>query len=113
MAASMIKASISIEADIDASIFLIGSNEKVTKDQDFIFYNNGIDEDKSVVHIRSEGIENNREGFIIHLKKIPEAVQKLVCCLTIHGWEHHHHNLKDALESLSIRLVERTPSNMT
>ncbi|MGR6035791.1 MAG: TerD family protein [Candidatus Nitrosoglobus sp.] len=75
-----------------------------------MFYNNGIDEDKSVVHIRSEGSEHNTEGFIIHLKKVPDEVQKLVCCLTIHG-DHHHQSLKDALKSISIRLVERTPSN--
>lgn len=106
-----IKAGISIEADIDASIFLIGANEKVRKDQDLIFHNNGIDKDKSVVHIRSEGSEHNTEGFIIHLNKLPKAIQKLVCCLTIHGWEHHHHNLKDVLESISTRLIERAPSN--
>jgi stress response protein SCP2/predicted type IV restriction endonuclease len=106
-----VKAGISIEADIDASIFLIGANEKVRKDQDLIFYNNGIDEDKSVVHIRSEGSEHNTEGFIIHLNKLPKAIQKLVCCLTIHGWEHHHHNLNDVLESISTRLIERAPSN--
>jgi stress response protein SCP2 len=104
------KESIAIEADIDASIFLLGSNERVRQAQDFIFYNNGIDEDKSVVHIRSEGSEHNTEGFIIHLKKVPDEVQKLVCCLTIHG-DHHHQSLKDALKSISIRLVERTPSN--
>src|SRR5699024_8747704 len=86
-------------------------NGKVTKDQGFIFYNNGIDEEKSVVHIRSEGGEHNTEGFIVHLNKIPKAVQKLVCCLTIHGWEYHHQKLRDSLESLSIRLVERTPSS--
>lgn len=108
-----IKHTISIETDIDASVFLIGSNEKVRKDQDFIFYNNGIDEDKSVVHIRSEGGEGNKEGFIVHLKKIPKSIQKLVCCLTIHGWEGHHHNLKDILDSLSIQLVERTPFHST
>lgn len=106
-----IKAGISIEADIDASLFLIGRNGKVRKDQDLIFYNNGIDENKSVAHISSEGGENNREGFIIRLTNIPDEIQKLVCCLTIHGWEYHHQNLKDALESLSIRLVERVPSN--
>jgi stress response protein SCP2 len=106
-----IKASISIEADIDASIFLIGANEKIRNDQDLIFYNNGIDEEKSVVHIRSEGSENNTEGFIIHLKKVSEEIQKLVCCLTIHAWEHHHQNLKDVLESLSIKLIDRTPSH--
>jgi stress response protein SCP2/uncharacterized membrane protein len=104
------KESIAIEADIDASIFLLGSNERLRQAQDFIFYNNGIDEDKSVVHIRSEGSEHNTEGFIIHLKKVPDEVQKLVCCLTIHG-DHHHQSLKDALKSISIRLVERTPSN--
>ncbi len=108
-----IKAGLSIEADIDASIFLIGPNEKVRKDQDFIFYNNGIDEDKSIVHISSEGGESTKEGFIIHLKKVPESIQKLVCCLTIHDWEHHHHSLRDTLETLSIRLVERTPSQNT
>lgn len=106
-----IKAGISIEVDIDASLFLIGRNGKVRKDQDLIFYNNGIDENKSVAHISSEGGENNREGFIIRLTNISDEIQKLVCCLTIHGWERHHQNLKDVLESLSIRLAERVPSN--
>jgi stress response protein SCP2/predicted type IV restriction endonuclease len=106
-----IKASVSIEADIDASIFLIGTNGKVRQEQDLIFYNNGIDEDKSVVHIRSEGSEHNTEGFIIHLKKVPDEIQKLVCCLTIHGWEHHHQSLKDILEALSIKLINRTSSH--
>ncbi|ADJ29318.1 TerD family protein [Nitrosococcus watsonii] len=105
------KNNVSIEADIDASIFLVNANEKVRKDQDFIFYNNGIDEDKSVVHISSEGNDNKSTGFIIHLKKISQEIQKLVCCLTIHGWEEHRQNLKDVLELLSISLVDRTPSN--
>ena len=105
------KNNVSTEADIDASIFLVDANEKVRKDQDLIFYNNGIDEDKSVIHISSEGSENSGAGFIVHLGKIPKEIQKLVCCLTIHGWEQHRQNLKDVLEGLSIKLVNRTSSN--
>lgn len=103
--------SVEVEEDIDASIFLVGSNESLISNQDFIFYNDGINQDKLTFHDNSVGDQSDGEKFIVHLNGIPEEIQKLVCCFTLYGWKGHHQKLKDVLESLAIELINHIPSN--
>lgn len=75
--------------DLDASVFLLGSNEKLISDNHFIFYNNLISPDpaKSVQHTGDNltGLgEGDDEVIKINLQKVPGDVQKIVITVTIH-----------------------------
>ena len=37
--------------DLDASVFLLGENDKLLRDEDFVFYNNLSGRDGAVVHM--------------------------------------------------------------
>ncbi|MEM9275407.1 MAG: TerD family protein [Cyanobacteria bacterium P01_F01_bin.143] len=83
--------------DLDASVFLLGNNEKLISDQHFIFYNNltSPDANKSVEHmgdnLTGEG-EGDDEVIKIHLPKVPSDVQKIVVTVTIHEAEKRSQN---------------------
>ncbi|BAZ80889.1 TerD family protein [Sphaerospermopsis kisseleviana CS-549] len=75
--------------DLDASVFLLGTNEKLISDNHFIFYNNLISPDpaKSVQHTGDNltGIgEGDDEVIKINLQKVPADIQKIVITVTIH-----------------------------
>ncbi|WP_373867172.1 TerD family protein [Trichormus variabilis] len=75
--------------DLDASVFLLGSNEKLISDNHFIFYNNRISPDpaKSVEHTGDNltGVgEGDDEVIKINLQKVPADIQKIVITVTIH-----------------------------
>lgn len=75
--------------DLDASVFLLGSNEKLISDNHFIFYNNRISPDpaKSVEHTGDNltGLgEGDDEVIKINLQKVPADIQKIVITVTIH-----------------------------
>lgn len=95
------------DLELDASLFMVGADGKVRKDQDFIFYNNATDEHKSVVHISSRGGVRDSEGFIVHLHKIPDDVKKLVFNLTVYNWEQHGLNLQKSLDAAVIKIIDR------
>ena len=102
------------DLDIDASLFLVGKNGKVRKDQDFIFYNNGMDDDRCVIHMSDQGSQKSNEVFIVHLAKIPDDVDKLIFNLTLHDWEHHHETLGGVIKAALLRITDRkTKSTIT
>jgi tellurium resistance protein TerD len=75
--------------DLDASVFLLGNNEKLISDNHFIFYNNLTSPDpaKSVQHTGDNltGLgEGDDEVIKINLQKVPGDVQKIVITVTIH-----------------------------
>lgn len=73
--------------DLDASAFLLGANDKLITDSDFVFYNNLIARNGAVVH---KGDNRNGDGdgddevIIIDFSKIPDEVQKIAICVTIY-----------------------------
>jgi tellurium resistance protein TerD len=75
--------------DLDASAFMLGSNEKLISDNHFIFYNNltSPDSDKSIQHtgdnLTGAG-DGDDEVIKINLQKVPTEVQKIVITVTIH-----------------------------
>jgi tellurium resistance protein TerD len=73
--------------DLDAAAFLLTENGKVTKDADFVFYNNLKHDSGAVVHqgdnLTGEG-EGDDEQIKVDLTKIPQTYQKVAFTVTIH-----------------------------
>ena len=96
--------------DLDASVFLLNSQEKLISDKHFIFYNNLIspDADKSVKHmgdnLTGEG-EGDDEVIIVDLRKIPENVERIVVTVTIHEADKRKQNFGQVRNAF-VRLVD-------
>lgn len=73
--------------DLDASLFMLGPNGKLQKDEDFIFYNNLEHYSKSVKHMgdnRTGAGEGDDEQIYIDFTKIPSNISKMAIVVTIH-----------------------------
>ena len=96
--------------DIDASVFMLGSNEKIISDRHFIFYNNltSPDPDKSVEHTgdnRTGAGEGDDEVIKIALKKVPADVHKIAITVTIHEADTRQQNFGQ-VENAFVRVVD-------
>ena len=73
--------------DLDASVFLLGSNGKLLRDEDFVFYNNLNGRDGAVVHtgdnLTGDG-DGDDEVIMIDFTKIPEEITKIAVVVTIY-----------------------------
>ncbi|MEM8717712.1 MAG: TerD family protein [Cyanobacteria bacterium P01_G01_bin.39] len=83
--------------DIDASVFLLGSNEKLISDQHFIFYNNRIspDSNQSIQQRgdnRTGAGEGDDEIIDVNLKTVPNDIEKIVLTVTIHEADKRQQN---------------------
>ena len=81
--------------DLDASAFLLDTNDKVHSDADFIFYNQLMSACGSVRHTgdnRTGSGEGDDEVILVDLERVPADVQKVVFVVTIHEakrrWQH-------------------------
>ncbi len=96
--------------DLDASVFLLGSDEKLLSDNHLVFYNNmkSPDPDNSIEHmgdnLTGEG-EGDDEVVIVNLKKVPENVAKLVFVVTIYEADQRKQNFGQ-VENAFVRLVD-------
>ncbi|AZI44163.1 TerD family protein [Deinococcus psychrotolerans] len=74
------------EFDLDASAFTLKADGKIRADGDFIFYNNKVSSDGSVVHNgnnRTGDGEGDDETIDIDLSKVPAEVDKVAITVTI------------------------------
>jgi tellurium resistance protein TerD len=83
--------------DIDASIFLLNSNDKLISDQHFIFYNNPKSPDPGhSIQQRGDNRTGAGEGddeiVDVNLKTIPPEVVKMALTVTIHEADKRHQN---------------------
>lgn len=96
--------------DLDASIFLLGANEKLISDEHFIFYNNltSPDPDQSVKHmgdnLTGEG-EGDDEVILVDLRKVPAEVQRIVITVTIHEADKRGQNFGQ-VRNAYVRVVD-------
>ncbi|MFO8037810.1 MAG: TerD family protein [Sodalinema sp.] len=96
--------------DLDASVFLLGSNEKIISDNHFIFYNNtgSPDPDTSVLYtgdnLTGAG-EGDDEVIKVNFKKVPPEIKKIVVAVTIHEAEERGQNFGQ-VENAFVRLVD-------
>jgi tellurium resistance protein TerD len=75
------------EFDLDASLYLLGSDGKVTDNNDFIFYNNLKNANESVVHQGDNlvgGSGGDDENIMIDLNNVPAKYDKAVIVVTIY-----------------------------
>ncbi len=81
--------------DLDASVFMLGSGDKLQKDEDFIFYNNQKHASGAVIHSgdnRTGAGEGDDESIYIDFTKVPANIEKLAFVVTIHDAETRHQN---------------------
>ena len=93
--------------DLDASAFLLGANDKVRGEHDFIFYNQPRSPEGSVEHTgdnRTGAGDGDDEAVKINLAKIPTDVQKIAITVTIHDAESRGQNFGQ-VQNAFIRVV--------
>ena len=84
-----------VDYDLDASAFLVGESGKVRGDADFIFYNQLVSSCGSVEHTgdnRTGAGAGDDEALKIDLEKVPEAIRRIVVCVTIDDAEARKQN---------------------
>ncbi|WP_330202493.1 TerD family protein [Cyanobacterium sp. Dongsha4] len=95
--------------DLDASVFLLNSNEKLISDQHFIFYNNltSPDPEKSIKHmgdnLTGEG-DGDDEVIIVDLRKVPTDVNRIAITVTIYDADKRKQNFGQVRNAF-VRLV--------
>jgi tellurium resistance protein TerD len=84
-----------VDFDLDASAFLLGANDKVRGEHDFIFYNQPRSPEGSVEHTgdnRTGAGDGDDESLKIDLTRLPADVQKIIFTVTIHDAEARRQN---------------------
>lgn len=99
----------SADFDLDACVFLLGSNGKVLRDEDFVFYNNLNGRNGAVVHTgdnRTGEGEGDDEVILIDFSKIPDEISKIAITVTIHEADKRDQNF-GMVNNAYIRLASR------
>ena len=81
--------------DLDASVFLLAANGKVTSDADFVFYGNLKHASGSVEHMgdnRTGEGEGDDEQIRVDLSKVPANIDKIDFTVTIYEADERHQN---------------------
>lgn len=81
--------------DLDASAFVVGADDKVLSDANFVFYNNRTSPDGAVVYSgdnRSGEGEGDDETIRIDFAKLSPAAKKVLIAVTIHDGEINGQN---------------------
>lgn len=94
--------------DLDASVFMVKENDKVGKDEDFIFYGNLEHSSKSVKHMgdnRTGEGDGDDEVIKIKLDKIPSDYKTLAVTVTIYDAESRLQNF-GMVENAYVRVVD-------
>ena len=81
--------------DLDAEVFMLGSDGKCPADDDLVFYGNLVHASKAVKHLgdnlTGEG-EGDDEQIQIDLRKIPENISRIIFTVTIYDAEKRQLN---------------------
>lgn len=81
--------------DLDASVFILGEDDKLLSDKHFVFYNNLKSPNDSTVHAgdnRTGEGDGDDESIIVDLSKIEPNASKLVFIVTIHEADSRNQN---------------------
>jgi tellurium resistance protein TerD len=100
--------------DLDASAFLVGVNNKIIRDEYFVFYNNPISPDGSVAYggdNRSGAGEGDDETLLVDTSKINSAIQQIVFSCSINEAEERRQNFS-MVNNAYIRIYEQNSGNV-
>lgn len=81
--------------DLDASAFLLNSNSKAARDEDFIFYGNLKSRNNAVIHTgdnRTGAGDGDDEKIIINFATVPADVERIAITVTIYDAETRRQN---------------------
>lgn len=83
--------------DLDASAFMLGENQRLPKDEFFVFYNNQKSPDGAVISSGDDltgGNSDEGDDEILHvdLSKIDPKIQEIIFTVTIHEAENRRQN---------------------
>ncbi len=101
--------------DLDACVFLLGSNGKVMRDEDFVFYNNLSARNGAVVHKgdnRTGEGDGDDETIIIDFTKVPPEIEKIAVTVTIFDADQKHQNFGQVSNSYVRVLKVDTPDDV-
>ena len=88
--------------DLDVSAFLLNKDKKLDRDENFIFYNNKISEDDSVIYT-SDNITGNKvddeELIVVNLNKVPSEIERISIVASIHEVDDEDYYFKDIKNS--------------
>lgn len=94
--------------DLDASVFILGSNKKLLSDDHFVFYNNLKSPDQAVEHtgdnLTGEG-DGDDEQILVDLSKINLNATEICVVVTIHEAERRKQNFGQVRNSY-VRVVD-------
>ncbi|NES94747.1 MAG: TerD family protein [Desertifilum sp. SIO1I2] len=96
------------EYDLDASVFMLGTNGKIPTEKFFVFYNNKQSPDGAVSHLgdnRTGAGEGDDETINLALDKIDPSVQEIVFVVTIHEASQRNQNFGQVKNSF-IRIYD-------
>lgn len=95
--------------DLDLCAFLLNEDGKVRRDQDFVFYNNRLSPCGTIEHSGDEKTGTrvgDDEALTIDLSLIPDDVNKIVFCASLHKAEKRQQNF-GMVKSGMIRLIDK------
>ncbi|WP_305767401.1 TerD family protein [Candidatus Epulonipiscium viviparus] len=95
--------------DLDTSVFMVGSNDKVLEETDFIFYGNLKHKSGSVEHTgdnRTGEGDGDDEVIKVNLALVPDEIKKIVFTVTIHDANERNQNFGLVSNSF-IRIVDQ------
>ena len=98
--------------DLDASAFLLGADNKVRSDADFIFYNNLRSADGAVVHAgdnRTGAGDGDDEVITVDLSKVDPGVARIQVAVTIDEAEARRQNF-GMVQGAFMRVVDASDS---
>ncbi|MBC1237930.1 TerD family protein [Nostoc sp. 2RC] len=95
--------------DLDSSVFMLGSDEKLLSDNHFIFYNNltSPDPHKSLQHMGDNltgAGDGDDEVIKVNLTKVPSEVEKIVVTVTIYEAQQRSQNFGQ-VKNAFVRIV--------
>jgi tellurium resistance protein TerD len=98
-----------VDFDLDASVFLLGTNERLISDKHFIFYNNLTSPDaaKAIEHTGDNltGVGDGDDEVVnINLKQVPTDIEKIVVTVTIHEAQELKQNFGQ-VQNAFVRIV--------
>ncbi len=94
--------------DLDASVFMLGSNGKCPSEKEFIFYGNLSHDSGAVQHMgdnRTGAGEGDDEQIMVDLTKIPANIERIVFTVTIYEAAERRQNFGQVSNAF-IRLVD-------